>query len=314
LPKPPWTAGGLQEAGAPAAIQQTLSQPFQPAVGDGAFPTSPAGTLPAARAIARQASRSISIPWRSLLALTLALLAQNAMEPRPDRSWQTGVFLYGLALFWLVIAVWRREWADPRSDVQVETLARPAPTLLRHPYALVIALLLALVAFISFGGNHFSSFNITLLALALALFLWAFWQPGSSSEGWIARARASIARPSWNLMVTPWTLVVLAAGALVIFFRVYHLAGVPPEMISDHAEKLLDVSDVLQGKTSIFFTRNTGREAIQMYLTAGIARLFGTGLSFISLKIGTVLAGLLTLPFITCSVKRSGTGGRACWR
>jgi len=69
-------------------------------------------------------------------------------------------------------------------------------------------------------------------------------------------------------------------------------------MFSDHAEKLLDVSDVLDGKFSIFFPRNTGREAIQMYLTAAIARLFGTGLSFISLKIGTVLAGLFALPFI----------------
>jgi uncharacterized membrane protein len=35
-----------------------------------------------------------------------------------------------------------------------------------------------------------------------------------------------------------------------------------------------------------------------MYLTAAVALIFGTGLSFISLKIGTALAGLVTLPFI----------------
>ena len=69
-------------------------------------------------------------------------------------------------------------------------------------------------------------------------------------------------------------------------------------MVSDHAEKLLDVWDVLHGQTSIFFPRNTGREAIQMYLTAGIIQLFHTGYTFLSLKIGTVLAGLLTLPYI----------------
>ena len=69
-------------------------------------------------------------------------------------------------------------------------------------------------------------------------------------------------------------------------------------MVSDHAEKLLDVWDVLHGQTSIFFPRNTGREAIQMYLTAGIIQLFHTGYTFLSLKIGTILAGLLTLPFI----------------
>ena len=35
-----------------------------------------------------------------------------------------------------------------------------------------------------------------------------------------------------------------------------------------------------------------------MYLTALIVTLFGTGLTYISLKIGTVLAGLVTLPYI----------------
>jgi len=45
---------------------------------------------------------------------------------------------------------------------------------------------------------------------------------------------------------------------------------VPGEMFSDHAEKLLDVGDVLNGKLSIFFPRNSGREAIQMYLTAAV--------------------------------------------
>jgi 4-amino-4-deoxy-L-arabinose transferase-like glycosyltransferase len=58
------------------------------------------------------------------------------------------------------------------------------------------------------------------------------------------------------------------------------------------------VYEVLQGARPIFFSRNTGREAIQFYLTAGVASLFGTGLTHISLKIGTILAGLLTLPFI----------------
>ena len=69
-------------------------------------------------------------------------------------------------------------------------------------------------------------------------------------------------------------------------------------MFSDHAEKLLDISDILNGKYSIFFPRNTGREAIQMYLTATIAIVLKTGLSFISLKLGTTLAGILTLPYI----------------
>ena len=97
---------------------------------------------------------------------------------------------------------------------------------------------------------------------------------------------------------------------MVIFFRTYRLAEVPTEPYSDHAEKLLDVYDVLQGKTSIFFTRNTGREALQFYLTAVVALVFGTGVSFMSLKIGTVLVGLATLPFHLHAWQ--GTGRQAC--
>jgi MFS family permease len=48
----------------------------------------------------------------------------------------------------------------------------------------------------------------------------------------------------------------------------------------------------------IFFPRNTGREAIQMYLTVLVSGLFGTGLSFLSLKIGTAICGLATLPYM----------------
>jgi 4-amino-4-deoxy-L-arabinose transferase-like glycosyltransferase len=35
-----------------------------------------------------------------------------------------------------------------------------------------------------------------------------------------------------------------------------------------------------------------------MYLTAGVIKIFGTGYTFLSLKIGAAIAGLLTLPFI----------------
>ena len=69
-------------------------------------------------------------------------------------------------------------------------------------------------------------------------------------------------------------------------------------MFSDHAEKLLDVMDILEGKFPIFFVRNTGREALQFYITAAIIKIFKTGISFISLKLGTAFLGFLTLPFI----------------
>jgi hypothetical protein len=81
---------------------------------------------------------------------------------------------------------------------------------------------------------------------------------------------------------------------------------VPPEPFSDHAEKIFDVYDVSQGQTQIFFPRNTGRESFQMYWTLLVASIFNTGLSFLSLKLGTAILGFLTLPFIYLLGKEIG--------
>ncbi len=103
-----------------------------------------------------------------------------------------------------------------------------------------------------------------------------------------------------------WTLLLIAATTLVFFFRFYQTASVPSEPFSDHAEKIFDVYDVSIGETRIFFPRNTGREAFQMYWTLLVAKLFGTGLSFLSLKLGTAILGFLTLPFVYLLGKEIG--------
>jgi 4-amino-4-deoxy-L-arabinose transferase-like glycosyltransferase len=134
----------------------------------------------------------------------------------------------------------------------------------------------------------------------------AFWETRGVSRAWLQDIREIARKPRWTLSITPLTILIVCATLLVLFFRVYRLGEVPPEMISDHAEKLLDVSDVLRGEYHVFFPRNTGREAFQMYLTAFVAQVFRTGLTFISLKIGTVLLGLFTLPFVYLLGKEYG--------
>nr|MBN1229256.1 glycosyltransferase family 39 protein [Anaerolineae bacterium] len=80
--------------------------------------------------------------------------------------------------------------------------------------------------------------------------------------------------------------------------RFYRLNSLPAEMTSDHVEKLLDSYDVSQGIYHIFFTRNGGREAIQFYFVPLIASLFGTGMSFLSLKLASVLEAVALIPLI----------------
>ena len=163
---------------------------------------------------------------------------------------------------------------------------------------LIIATVLAFAAFASFGGNTFKIGNVTLWLLAIAFFVYSLWLPYRR----IRQERSAEERRRDML----WSLLLLGVAALVIFFRVYQIDTVPPEPFSDHAEKILDVYEVSQGQTRIFFPRNTGREAFQMYWTLLVSWIFGTGLSFMSLKIGTVLLGLFTLPYMYLLGKEIG--------
>jgi 4-amino-4-deoxy-L-arabinose transferase-like glycosyltransferase len=111
---------------------------------------------------------------------------------------------------------------------------------------------------------------------------------------------------------TPQTAALLLLVAIAVFFRGYRLAEVPPEMNSDHVEKLLDVHDVVTDKPYIFFERNTGREPMQFYLVTAIIRAFDTGLTFYSLKLSNFVMGMLTI-FGVYLLGREVGGRRVAW-
>ncbi|MBI5931036.1 MAG: hypothetical protein HY862_17135 [Chloroflexi bacterium] len=93
-----------------------------------------------------------------------------------------------------------------------------------------------------------------------------------------------------------WAYVGLILIFLVAsYFRLHNLDGVPPEMTSDHIEKLRDAYRVDQGYYGIFFENNEGREGFQMYLVAVIGDWFGVGFNFRALKYATILEGLLAV-------------------
>ncbi|MDD5367665.1 MAG: glycosyltransferase family 39 protein [Anaerolineaceae bacterium] len=240
-----------------------------------------------------------TFPWRISLALILALSAQIWLNP-PSRSVMAGVIAYLLAAGFAIWGLISSEWVlaplppDERSTRSVWVRLTP----------LVGGLVMAAATFIVFASGVFTPFTIIVWLATVALFIAAFWIPGENS--WGVRARRFMASRRWHITITPWTFLAIAAILIVIFFRVYQINQVPPEMVSDHAEKLLDVNDVLNGKTAVYFPRNTGREFFQFYLTAAVILMFKTGVSFLSLKIGTIFMGLMTLPFIYLIGKEFG--------
>ena len=236
---------------------------------------------------------STPFPWRSLLALFLALTGQRLIDSSiTNASLGLGFYLGAFAM--LAWAVYLNEWnLFPHGETSDGT----DPLSFRW-IPLLVSVLLAVWAFSLFGDNLFTKTNVVIWILAVLAFLGAFWLRDKGPDNGIRRLVRAIRSDPWTIRIPHWTLLLVAATALVFFFRFYQTASVPPEAFSDQAEKLFDVYDISQGQTSIFFTRNTGREALQMYWTLLVANVFGTGISFFSLKLGTAILGFLTLPFI----------------
>lgn len=130
-----------------------------------------------------------------------------------------------------------------------------------------------------------------VLAWALSVALW-----GAIVAGEVRWRAVALPRLRWRALIGWPGLALLAVMALGAYFRLHALDSTPPEMTSDHIEKLLDALKVHDGYYAVFFPNNGGREAFQMYLVAFIAGPLGVGFSFTALKLATILEGLLTLP------------------
>jgi hypothetical protein len=230
-------------------------------------------------------------PWRSLAALLLAIAAQYSLAPAPQRSWSTGIFFLALALAFLTLASLRQEWPIASPAECSPTTDPPTVRLV----SLLAGLLLTVVTIVVFGTLRFNAFNILLLLATLILIARAFWVwPASLRE----KLRGWLETRTWTIIIRPQTLAGLAAIALVLFFRYYRLSEVPPEMNSDHAEKILDILRVLLGDNLIFFQSNGGREALIFYLGAAVHRFLGLPLGFDALKWVSISIAVLALPFI----------------
>ncbi len=242
--------------------------------------------------------QSPSFPWRSLLALLLALIAQRSFEPvgnPPTQNAMIGVPLYLAALALTIWAFLRREWTPaplPPSQTNTDPLAV-------RGIMLLLALFWGGLAFLLLSKNTFTLWNVSAWIISVFLFIRAFWIKESPSLG------RKIADSLSRIRITPWTALVVAVFVLALFFRFHRLGEVPYEMTSDHAEKLMDVFDITQGKYSIYFPRNTGREPLYIYLSALLTPFFGV--SFLDIKVAAVVGGLLMLPYLYLLGKELGS-------
>jgi len=146
--------------------------------------------------------------------------------------------------------------------------------------------------------NTFTLLGVIGWLASIIFWLWALapggWSPLSGLRdaitGMVRRVRGF--RWSWTAVAL---LLIILVGA---YFRLNDLSSVPPEMTSDHVEKLLDSWQVQNGNTQVFFAGNGGREPLQMYLMALLARVPGLEMGFDTLRLLTALEGIITLPVL----------------
>lgn len=232
--------------------------------------------------------------WRAasggILSIVVAVAGHVVTAQRSHPGW--GLVLFGVALILFLLSPFRAraraiDHATTASPAQDENRPLVRRTMWRMAL-LANGVILSAIAFWAFTGNRldrgfwFWLMGIVYFVLALAEV------PQSGWRGWL---RAWLNEPSWRTVAA-----VLLITGLAAFFRLYKLNAIPVEMTSDHAEKLLDVFDVLNGRRAIFFPRNTGREALQFYLTAAIIRWSSLEIGHMALKIGTAAFGILTVP------------------
>lgn len=164
-----------------------------------------------------------------------------------------------------------------------------------------LGVLLCLAAYAFNGSNTFTGFGVFVWLTSVAVWLVVLTPPEFDLVAWAQARRAAWSglfgngvriRLSWTALAL--IVIMLVAGV----FRFARFDAVPPEMTSDHVEKLLDAQRVLDGTTQIFFPNNGGREPVQMYLVALFSQISGLGMTFATLKWVSVLEGLITIPLL----------------
>lgn len=241
-------------------------------------------------------------PWLTIVALVLALIAQLTLEPSAGRTPWPGLIFYIAAGGCLIGAIFRKEWHLP--ELKPDHSA-PMPVAFRKDF-LIIGILLAVFAFLLFSSGSFGLFNTVLWVLSIIFILLSFWEKRKDIKMDLKASWKDFLNNGWQIRITRWIVILLAAVAVILFFNFYRLDSVPPEMVSDQAEKLLDINDILHGARSVYFPRNTGRETIHFYLTAAFINIFNLEVSFLNLKVVAVFANLLTLLFIYLLGKELG--------
>jgi hypothetical protein len=218
-------------------------------------------------------------PWLGLAGVGALWVAADAMAARSLPPAAVACLAGGL-LAWAAAA-----WMDPPAPDSLGNLDPPAG----RPRAVPLLLALAAAAFYAWRmpAERFRLDGV--LAWLAAIALWCFaWRaarrpkvperPGDAGRRWLVRGAV---------------VAILAVGA---WFNFHDLAGVPANPVSDHAEELQDLLDLVHGQHGTYFFGNLGVPPLPHYWSAAFLGGLGLPVRYLWVKAGTAAFGLLLLP------------------
>ena len=241
-------------------------------------------------------SKSVGQPailFKLLLApigIVLLMLANRSLNRQDFSAFAATMLIVGVALW--AADTWLARGAFSSHPV---TRTTQQSTLFVRWWPLAVAASAGLATWVWSSDNTFRLPGVMCWVLCGLAWFVAWWpkRPDAGRLTWAFRPQFVL-----NARDTVLIAAVIMAVVTGAFFRFYRLDETPLDPTSDHAEKLLDVTDVLEGKSPIFFKRNTGREPSQFYFTAGYIRLFDLPVTFTTLKAGTAFIGTLSIIFV----------------
>ncbi|MFZ3151283.1 MAG: glycosyltransferase family 39 protein [Anaerolineaceae bacterium] len=237
-------------------------------------------------------SVSLPFPWLMVAAVIFALIAQVLLEPSQNRWALPGILLYFVAIILLMASGKRQEWHLPTASHTTSGWN----LFTGKTWLLLPGIALEVLGFFLFSSGSFGFFSTLSWIAGIVLVIWGLWVPGGNTKADKPSIKALILDRSGQGKT--WGIVVLLAIMIVLFFRFYHLASLPPELVSAQIDHFYSVDGILQGSRVLSFPQNLVSEPLQYYWSAALLSLFGTEVTFVGIKIAYALAGLASLFYL----------------
>ncbi len=211
--------------------------------------------------------------WLGLAALGVLIAVSRELELHRASRATLAALALGLVVWIVVSWMAERREALPALD--------PDPG---RPRAAVLAAAVAAagLSFWKMPAEEFRLLPVVLWILAIALWV-AAWRRGEAS--------APIPDPDDRRGAAEWIALAAVLG-VAVFFCFWRLASAPPNPVSDHAEEMQDMLDLIGGRHAIYYLRNLGREPFHFYWSSAFV-LAGLPLHFLTLKVATAVIGVL---------------------